>query len=56
MTALGDHHPSNAIVSLNPLGSVTSNAPLPHGVSCGSTKRQIFHRISSLRLQTEAQQ
>jgi hypothetical protein len=29
MTALGDHHPSNAIVCLNPLGSVTSNAPLP---------------------------
>ena len=33
MTGVGEHHSSDAIVSLNPLGSVTSNARLPHGVS-----------------------
>ena len=27
---------SDEIVSLNPVGSVTSKARLPHGVSCGS--------------------
>ena len=35
----GRNHSLEEIVSLNPLGSVTSNARLPHSVSCGSESR-----------------
>jgi hypothetical protein len=35
------------IVSLNPLGSVASNARLPHGVSCGSVSSTIHAFFAS---------